>query len=518
MLYLFITLFTCLFAQPLAFYYILFSLSHTHSHATPFVFVLHFLSSSFFFQLCYPQLAEVRRARDEEATGRAKLQGETNRQQKELERLQFELEQVREAEARLKEEVSDLHEDLKEARVNASNSREEAQGAKSALEVEKKKNEDLLEEVEELRETADEASTRIHEAESRAKAAEDDLKLLQGKAAGETARYRDLVDDLTHKNAHIEEELRQEFSNQLSQILAERQQQFEEEKNDGLANLKAIYDEKISAYRDHLERAGHELEMLKAQKSAAQKEAHESRSISDEFETIKIQLQKRIVELEDDVKTERAKPNRDLAQKNDIIRRLKNAFKRKDEEFDELMDVKIALAMEIKAYRQLLESEEDRLGYESPTKKKRKRHANDDAATAESDEEEEDDLIISGMDLMGDYINIRNSSTRTIALDGYQLRSSEDHFDLPSDIVLKSGESVTVWTSEDAEEKEDPPTDLAWVATDSESVFDDKGDEVILVDPNGNPISRYEVIGSNPDMDEDSQTEGEEGDKNCIIM
>ena len=39
------------------------------------------------------------------------------------------------------------------------------------------------------------------------------------------------------------------------------------------------------------------------------------------------------------------------------------SFKQKDEDFDALIDVKIALAMEIKAYRELLEGEERRLGF-----------------------------------------------------------------------------------------------------------------------------------------------------------
>lgn len=48
------------------------------------------------------------------------------------------------------------------------------------------------------------------------------------------------------------------------------------------------------------------------------------------------------------------------------------AFKRKDQEFDELMDVKIMLDLEIRAYRSMLEDEEARLGYMSPAKKRKR--------------------------------------------------------------------------------------------------------------------------------------------------
>jgi hypothetical protein len=96
-------------------------------------------------------------------------------------------------------------------------------------------------------------------------------------------------------------------------------------------------------------------------------------TLSSEQLAIRDSLASRIAELEQQLKAERAKPHQLVAEKNDIIRRIKAAFKRKDAEFDELMDIKIALAMEIKAYRAMLESEEHRIGITEPATKKRKR-------------------------------------------------------------------------------------------------------------------------------------------------
>ena len=46
----------------------------------------------------------------------------------------------------------------------------------------------------------------------------------------------------------------------------------------------------ISAYRDHLERAGHELEMLKSQHAAAVVAVEKAKSQTEKFETIKIEM------------------------------------------------------------------------------------------------------------------------------------------------------------------------------------------------------------------------------------
>src|SRR5688572_9967654 len=96
---------------------------------------------------------------------------------------------------------------------------------------------------------------------------------------------------------------------------------------------------------------------------------------------IRDSLANRIAELEELLKAERLKPSKVVAEKNDVIRRIKAAFKRKDAEFDELMDVKIALAMEIKAYRAMLDREEERLGLQSPLKKRKITAATPGAAT-----------------------------------------------------------------------------------------------------------------------------------------
>ena len=218
--------------------------------------------------------------------------------------------------------------------------------------------------------------------------------------------------------------------------------------------------------------------MLKSQRAAAVKEVELTKTAAEEFESVKALLvsclsydlwvfapylacssfliwlritqKKRIAELEETVQMERARPVRELAEKNEIIRRLKAAFKRKDEEFDQLMDTKIALAMEIRAYRQMLDKEELRLGYKSPVagNKKRKLVTEEEEEDSEletnaTQDEDGSTLMFTKYDLDGQCITIRNSSLNSISLEGWSVRSraTGNEFKLPADLTLASGNS-----------------------------------------------------------------------------
>jgi len=56
------------------------------------------------------------------------------------------------------------------------------------------------------------------------------------------------------------------------------------------------------------------------------------------------------------------KNSEEVRDKERIIENFDKRARQQDQDFDLLMDVKIALALEIKAYRLLLENEEDRIG------------------------------------------------------------------------------------------------------------------------------------------------------------
>jgi hypothetical protein len=233
------------------------------------------------------------------------------------------------------------------------------------------------------------------------------------------------------------------------------------------------------------------------------------------------------------MKTERQRPNKIIAERNEVIRRIKAAFKKKDEEFDELMDIKIALAMELKAYRTMIETEEDRLGYKSPLKVRKMpntpsfvapsprstttttttttiEESKEEAfssnyqasmSAVDSREEPSSSLLISGTDFEGQYIRIRNGGTEAVPLAGWSLRSHKKgtEFNFPESVRLRPGESFTVRTlhADNAEAKAKTESDsnsIGTVAWSKPHVWDETGDEAQLIDPSGEVIAHVDIL------------------------
>ena len=81
-----------------------------------------------------------------------------------------------------------------------------------------------------------------------------------------------------------------------------------------------------------------------------------------ELETANLTLNQKISDLAQNMEDQNSAHRAQLAAKDNEIQRLLDELSKQLEEYQNLMDTKIALDMEIAVFRRLLESEEDRLG------------------------------------------------------------------------------------------------------------------------------------------------------------
>jgi len=266
-------------------------------------------------------------------------------------------------------------------------------------------------------------------------------------------------------------------------LLAHHAETAEKEKTEALANLQAFHEQKAREKTEALEQALKKVDTIQAQmrelqfkEAVATREALAAKGIKENLEKIISELNVKYSELDRRHKEE-------VEEKERIIGQIRTRLSHQDDEFNTLMDVKIALAMEIKAYRLLLEGEEDRLELRS---------------TKRSDRKDTASVIIARMDLEGECITVRNGSTESADLAGWRLMSQKTtkEYAFPRGIILPAGESIKVHTGLDAAGKVKSSHEIAWVA---EGIWDENGDVALLADPQGRVASNVIVTSSLPE-------------------
>jgi len=192
---------------------------------------------------------------------------------------------------------------------------------------------------------------------SKLKELEEQLQRFLKTKNGEIEQLKNELEERKLAQKRLEKELRDEFQTKLEQFIAKRREQFEREKAEWMKIFKEEYNRKIEAYktanRDYAEQI----------KGLLEDKARLDDKIMDLGTKIK-ELERENRSLETQVNEWR----RDYDNQQKIIRDLKAALARKNQEFDELLGVKINLQNEITQYKKVLRTEEDRCGF---TKKRK---------------------------------------------------------------------------------------------------------------------------------------------------
>jgi len=274
--------------------------------------------------------------------------------------------------------------------------------------------------------------------------------------------------------SEIDGRLTEKYEAKMQQSLAELRETYDKQTKENQEEFSKVYDDKIKNLqlaldKEKVNKAGREQEV---REMITKVSALTSRNV--ELEGSNASLQKRMAELQAEMDDLSARMRAEMAAKDAEVKNKDDQMDAMTKDYKELMEIKIALDMEIAAYSKLLQGEEARLGL-SPTgspeaavapprgvKRKRTIIEEEEIFDMVSEHAGPGNVVIEPLKKGSKFVRLFNKSVDDLNIGGWTLSNEADgqetSYKFHRTTILKPGDMCTVYSSDSGEEHNPPNT------------------------------------------------------------